>query len=162
MQLVKKSSFFNSVARNFKRKISAVEKIPHRRMGRKFDTVYSNCSFDRGFKLPHVMEDMILTIIQNNPTKLNKAHVVGYNINGSSFQLMNMDFPQGYVKRIHRLNQLEYLSDKYDFVNRLRPLIEAAYIGGCIIEEYLKGIGEIKFLLSETYADPILLPPNLI
>ncbi|KAI8969588.1 hypothetical protein BDB01DRAFT_732166 [Pilobolus umbonatus] len=99
-----KSSVSNSMARNSKRKISAVEEMPNRRIGRKVDTVYSNGIFefgaleignkynqtkemkDGGFKLPHVMKDMLLTIVQKNPTMLNKAHVVGYIINGKPIE----------------------------------------------------------------------------
>ncbi|KAI8979876.1 hypothetical protein BDB01DRAFT_898280 [Pilobolus umbonatus] len=43
-----KSSVSNSMARNSKRKISAVEEMPNRRIGRKVDTVYSNGIFEFG------------------------------------------------------------------------------------------------------------------
>ncbi|KAI8988930.1 hypothetical protein BDB01DRAFT_833965 [Pilobolus umbonatus] len=106
-----KSSVSNAMIRNFKRKVSAVEEMPDRRIGRKTKKTKHG-----GFKLPHVMKDMLLTGIQKNPSMIYKAHVVGYNINGSTFQLMDMVCPQGYVTRIRRLNQLEFPSDKYDFV----------------------------------------------
>ncbi|KAI7900362.1 uncharacterized protein BX663DRAFT_518402 [Cokeromyces recurvatus] len=71
-----------------------------------------------------------------------------------------MDCPQGYVTRVRRLNQMLYPTNSINFINRLRPLMEVAYIGKLIMEQTWTTIESTRIPLSSSFGAPIILPPN--
>ncbi|KAG1442653.1 hypothetical protein G6F56_010976 [Rhizopus delemar] len=95
-----KSSVANSLAKNNKRKLSAVEQLSNVKMGHKMDTIYVSGNVELGcleiggvpcqtkawhdsrMKMPFVMKDMLMNIVKKAPVKINEVHVVGYIING--------------------------------------------------------------------------------
>ncbi|KAI9271769.1 hypothetical protein BDA99DRAFT_304319 [Phascolomyces articulosus] len=96
-----KSSAANSSETNNKRKISAVDPVENKKMGLETDTVYigdddvefglfgnrkgkrPNQGIQRWISLPIVMRDMIMKLIGENPSLVNKLHILGYSIIGT-------------------------------------------------------------------------------
>ena len=94
------TSHANGKEQNTKRKLSAVESVPNAKIGRRMDMVFKAGRLEYGalefgqkaddtkelrdsrIKLPHVMKDMLLTIMHAAPELLRSIHIVGYNING--------------------------------------------------------------------------------
>lgn len=84
-----------------KRKLSSIEEIPRKAVGRKMDSIYVGAELELGaleigsrknddtkdlrdgyFKLPIVMKDMLKNIIDKYPSLVNDISFVGYNIQG--------------------------------------------------------------------------------
>lgn len=102
-QSKEKTSKANGFAKNAKRKLSAVDQVEHKRMGRRMDAIYEGSNVELGcleigqisdqtkemhdskLKLPMVMKDMMLAIMTSAPDLLHHIHIVGYNINGMAF-----------------------------------------------------------------------------
>lgn len=92
-----KSSQANSSATNAKRKLSSVEEITRKAVGRKMDSVYLGADLELGalevrskknddikdlsdgyYKLPIVMEDMVKNIADKYPSLRNDVKIIGY------------------------------------------------------------------------------------
>ncbi|KAG2216525.1 hypothetical protein INT45_010717 [Circinella minor] len=143
----------NSFAQNSKRKLSGLEEAQKARGGRRMDTIYKGGEVEYGaveignradstkelndsrLKLPIVLKDMFLKIHDYAPELQNKIHIVGYNINGLSVQLMDFDSPHGYVGRIRRTKYTDYPTSKIEFTTRISTLIRLAALGENIIKE---------------------------
>ncbi|KAG2217377.1 hypothetical protein INT45_007387 [Circinella minor] len=141
-----KSSQANATASNCKRKLSAVEEVERKIMGRKMDALYIGGEKEVGcmevgserdqtkewkdsmVKMPVVMQDQLREIVQEAPQLKHKVDIVGYSIHGNQITMLDMDVPKGYVSRIRRIKPLTYPTCSEDFVLRLIPLIELAII----------------------------------
>ncbi|KAI8137428.1 hypothetical protein BJV82DRAFT_341221 [Fennellomyces sp. T-0311] len=100
-----KSSDANAAAQNAKRKLSAIEAVEKKKMGRRMDTIYKASHIELGcleitqtpddtkkiadsmLKLAVVMKDMLIEITTQMPTILHDIHILGYNINGKLLEL---------------------------------------------------------------------------
>ena len=104
------SSTANASANNNKRKLSAIEPIERQKMGRRMDTVYAGkrqvevgCMEigksinqtkewqDGRLKMPIVMRDMLMSMVEETPALLHTLHTMGYSING----MLRWHFLQG-------------------------------------------------------------------
>ncbi|KAI9488879.1 hypothetical protein BDB00DRAFT_771698, partial [Zychaea mexicana] len=107
-----KSSVANAEASNNKRKISAVNVVNSLKIGRRMDTVYVGAGdvelgclkigktsdqtkeWSNGLiKMPIVMRDMLLKMVNRSPDLINKLHTMGYNINGTYSMLVGCAVP---------------------------------------------------------------------
>ncbi|KAG1076935.1 hypothetical protein G6F42_025183 [Rhizopus arrhizus] len=99
-----KSSIANGKAMNAKRKLSSLEEVSRKAVGRNMDTIYVDGEMEIGaleignqkndgtkdlkdgyLKLPIVMKDMMKTIIDKHPAMKKKVNIVGYNIQGKLY-----------------------------------------------------------------------------
>ena len=97
-----KSSSANSTASNNKRKLSSTDEICRKAMGRKMDTVFIGGNIELGcmeiggrtedhtkemqdgsFKMPLVMKDMLVDIVNKTPSLLHDVGITGFCINGN-------------------------------------------------------------------------------
>ncbi|CDH53141.1 hypothetical protein RO3G_08569 [Lichtheimia corymbifera JMRC:FSU:9682] len=161
-----KSSVANSLAKNNKRKLSAVEQLNNIKMGRKMDTIYKSGNIELGcleiggapcqtkawndsmMKMPFVMKDMLISILKKTAAKIDEVHIIGYNINGLDVNMMDMDAPMGYVTRIRRLKEMSYPSNSDDYITCMIPLLQLAVLGKVIMDDTLKTINHTPRSLS--------------
>ncbi|KAG2223091.1 hypothetical protein INT45_008939 [Circinella minor] len=166
----------NAFAQNAKRKISAIDEVEKAKRGRSMDGIlkcgeveYGCIEIDQNtdstkelkdsrLKLPIVMKDMFLKIYHYAPELQHKIHIVGYNINGPSIQLLDLDSPKGYVTRIRRTLANDYPTSKKDLTVRISSLARLAALGKTIVketetmfEEFDKGLAPA---LSDTFSPP--------
>jgi len=99
-----KCSIANGKAMNAKRKLSSLEEVSRKAVGRNMDTIYVDGEMEIGavesgnqkndgakdlkdgyLKLPIVMKDMMKTIIDKHPAMKKKVNIVGYNIQGKLY-----------------------------------------------------------------------------
>lgn len=98
-----KSSVADSLTKNSKQKLSAVEQLSNVKMGHKMDTIYTSgnvelgcleigdapCQtkawYDSRMKMLFVMKDMLMSIVKKAAVKLDDIHIVGYSINSKYF-----------------------------------------------------------------------------
>ncbi|KAL1933711.1 hypothetical protein VTP01DRAFT_7801, partial [Rhizomucor pusillus] len=156
-----KSSRANAAALNSKRRLSAVDEIENRKMGRKVDTVYVSGSTELGcteigavvdqtkafkdssIKMPSVLRDMLL-MVTYTPELLRECHVLGYSMNGGHVSLLDVDVPYGYITRIRRTDPLEFPDNNENFISKLLPLLELALIGKNIMESTLALVNKTR------------------
>ncbi|KAI9271767.1 hypothetical protein BDA99DRAFT_556980 [Phascolomyces articulosus] len=174
-----KSSAANSSETNNKRKISAVDPVENKKMGLETDTVYigdddvefglfgnrkgkrPNQGIQRWISLPIVMRDMIMKLIGENPSLVNKLHILGYSIIGNKISLLDMDIPKGYVMRIRRSKQVGYPDSKDNFIVRMAPLLQLAIIGKEIAETTYNIFSNDEIPLEEGDNEGLVIPPRI-
>ncbi|KAG2219831.1 hypothetical protein INT45_006274 [Circinella minor] len=170
----------NATALNGKRKLSAVDATEKKKMGRRTDTIYKASGVELGcleigyqvdstkemkdsmMKLPIVLKDMLCAIVQDIPSIINQAHILGYNINGNSVVLLDANVPKGYVTRIRRINPIPYPTCSDDYIQRIIPLIKIAVNGKMIIDSTLNKYRSTSFDLIDTGDETVVLPPSFI
>ncbi|KAI8149278.1 hypothetical protein BJV82DRAFT_587343 [Fennellomyces sp. T-0311] len=174
-----KASKANASACNKKRKLSAVDEVQRKAMGRKMDVVYIGGRKELGcmevgshvdqtkewtdgrLKMPVVMKDMLLQIVEEAPALLHKIGITGYLINGNEITLLYMDAPKGYITRIRRTKPISYPSCSDDFVIRIIPVLQLATIAKQKMEATLYQYQHTAIpLQAAVHAGPIL-PPCL-
>ncbi|KAI9484340.1 hypothetical protein BDB00DRAFT_153947 [Zychaea mexicana] len=162
-----KHSTASASATNQKRKLSAVDPVENLKMGRRTDTTYIGGNgvelgcleigrtndqtkefIDGSIKMPMVMRDMLLKLVEENPALVNQLHILGYLIMGDKVSLMDMDIPDGYVTRIRRTKQVAYPDSSKNFIVRIGPLLELAAIGKEIVEDTYKNFSNNMIPLS--------------
>ncbi|KAI7855876.1 hypothetical protein BDC45DRAFT_534212 [Circinella umbellata] len=127
---------------NTKRKLSSSLEIEREKIGRRIDTIYIGCDIELGgleigarrnntkefqdsmLKLPLVLKDMLTEIINNRPSLLRDAHVLGYNINGTGIKLIDIDCFKGNVVRVRRSEELIYPMTNNDCVLKMLSVLE--------------------------------------
>ncbi|KAG0169475.1 hypothetical protein DFQ29_009678 [Apophysomyces sp. BC1021] len=173
-----KSSRANAAALNSKRRLSAVDVIENRRMGRRVDTVYvsgttelgcveigaavdqTKALKDNSVKMPSVLRDMLL-MVTYTPALLRGCHVLGYSMSGGHVSLLDVDVPYGYMTRIRRTSPLEFPSNSENFINKLLPLLELTLIGKNIMESTLALVNKTRTPITvSTDKTHWCLPPN--
>ncbi|KAI9466435.1 hypothetical protein BDB00DRAFT_872194 [Zychaea mexicana] len=98
---------------------------------------------DGSIKMPMVMRDMLLKLVEENPALVNQLHILGYLIMGDKVSLMDMDIPDGYVTRIRRTKQVAYPDSSKNFIVHIGPLLELAAIGKEIVEDTYKKFSNV-------------------
>ena len=97
-----KCSSANAAAINKKRKLSSVDPVDSLKMGRRTDTTYIGGDdvelgcleinktnnqtkelLDGSIKMPTVMRDMLMKLVEESPTLVNELHILGYVIMGA-------------------------------------------------------------------------------
>ena len=104
MSRKEKPCIANAAASNGKRKLSAIDEIQRKAMGRRMDAIYAGGGIEPGcmeigtaadltkelkdgkMKMPVVLKDMLLQIVEAVPTLLHQPNVTGYVINGKRKQ----------------------------------------------------------------------------
>ncbi|KAG2228710.1 hypothetical protein INT48_006679 [Thamnidium elegans] len=104
-----KTSQANSSATNLKRKLSSIEEIGRKAVGRRTDD--SKDLSDGYFKLPIVMKDMLKDIIDRYTSLRNDVNIIGYNIQSE------------YISQV--IFTKIYLSNKISFMNMDSPAADA-------------------------------------
>ncbi|KAI8084432.1 uncharacterized protein BX664DRAFT_315990 [Halteromyces radiatus] len=165
--LFEKSSVANSLAINNKRRLSAIDEICNKKMGRKMDTVYVAGDFELGclemggysnqtkewrdsrIKMAVVKKDMLLRIIDTAPAVINDVHVIGYST-----------CTKGYVTRIRRKKEMTYPSSSTDYITCMVPLLHLAAVGKSIMEDTLQIFHRTRrsLTLSIPHSHPVLPP----
>ncbi|KAI9007868.1 hypothetical protein CLU79DRAFT_777690 [Phycomyces nitens] len=171
-----------SKAINLKRKLSSIEEVSRKAIGRKMDSIYIGAEMELGaleigggktndtkdlkdgyLKLPTVMKDMLNDIVDKYPTIKEKVNIVGYNIQDNQLSYMNMDTPKGYITRIRRLKQLPYPTTSRDYTARMPALLTIAYNGFKTMNDTLAAIQSSKSqILSVIHSgNTFILPPTI-
>ncbi|KAI7859393.1 hypothetical protein BDC45DRAFT_475199 [Circinella umbellata] len=172
-----KPSTANAAATNRKRKLSAVEPTENLKMGRRTDTTYIGGDgvelgcleigktnnqtkelMDGSIKMPVVMRDMLMKLVEETPSLVNKLHILGYMIMGNKVSLLDMDIPDGYVTRIRRTKPATYPHGSKNFAVRIAPLLQLAAIGKKIVEDTFEIYSEQEISLSEAEAEGPVIP----
>ncbi|KAI8147850.1 hypothetical protein BJV82DRAFT_575023 [Fennellomyces sp. T-0311] len=152
-----KASIANSKARN-KRKLSAIDPSGNKKMGHRIDVIYCGSNIELGgheigkdnvdtremkdgmLKLPIVLKDMLSSVINTMPSLAHRVHALGYNINGNSITMLDVDIPDGFMTRVWRIRELTLPTYNRDYVPRMVPLLELALRGKLLLEETLEEI----------------------
>ncbi|KAI7858785.1 hypothetical protein BDC45DRAFT_564895 [Circinella umbellata] len=177
-----KSSSANAAATNQKRKLSAVEPVDNLKMGRRTDTSYIGGGdvelgcleigkasdqtkefMDGSIKMPIVMRDMLLKLVEESQALVNELHTLGYVIMGNKISLLDMDIPGGYVTRIRRTKPKTYPNSSENFVVRIGPLLDLAVIGKAIVEDTYNKFSNTMVPLSgaEDQEEEHIIPPRI-
>ncbi|KAI7856244.1 hypothetical protein BDC45DRAFT_503453 [Circinella umbellata] len=168
------------MARNGKRKLSAVDGVDNKKMSSRTDTLHEASGVELGcleigskvdptkvlkdslVKIPIVLKDMLIAIAQEIPSILNNIHVLGYNINGNSITLLDADVPKGYITRIRRTKPATFPTCSYDFIPRIVPLIKIAVLGKKIVDDTLKKYRSTSCDVMDAGDQCLILPPCII
>ncbi|KAG2222833.1 hypothetical protein INT45_000448 [Circinella minor] len=76
---------------------------------------------DGSIKMPVVMRDMLMELVEETTPLVNKLHILGYVIMGNKVSLLDMDIPDGYVTRIRRTKPATYPHSSKNFAVRFAP-----------------------------------------
>ncbi|KAG2224554.1 hypothetical protein INT45_004399 [Circinella minor] len=173
-----KTSKASATQSNNKRKLSAIDEVKRKAMGRRMDCIYIGGSKelgcmevgsvadqtkefkDSGMKMPIVMKDMLREIVEKAPTLVRRVHMIGYMITGEQVSMLDMDSPKGYVSRVRHTVAIDYPSCSEDYVARIGPLIELASIVKTKIETTLKIYQTTRIPLEVAKHGSFTLPPN--
>ncbi|CAO3593894.1 unnamed protein product [Absidia cylindrospora] len=118
---------------------------------------------DGRLKMPIVMKDMLLEILNSNSVHVNDIHIIGYLISGANITLMDMDSPKGYVTRIRHLDKLTFPSTSNNYISRIVHLLQLAITGKMMMEDTVRLIDRSPMTMSDSNSmtAPIL-PPCFI
>ncbi|KAI8144670.1 hypothetical protein BJV82DRAFT_605789 [Fennellomyces sp. T-0311] len=173
-----RSSAASAKASNSKRKLSSVDEITRKAMGRKMDTVYVGGEIElgameigglqddtKGFKdgmvkLPRVMKDMLVAIANKAPSCLRQTHITGFSINGDEVTLIDADSPNGYITRIRRTHPISFPTSADNFIVRITPLLELATVAMLKMEGTLHHFNNTEIPLQGSRARHLVLPPT--
>lgn len=112
-------------------------------------------------KLPTVMKDKVVLIVEKYPELKRDINIIGYQIQGAKLVYMKLDYPEGYICRIRRTKDLDYPSSLNDYKSRMPAIIRSVYEGFKTMNDTLTSIQGFKTsILQIPPRNTVIIPPS--